>query len=59
MEFKRATKEDAMKILNAAWYTLAQRIVERIIEETGLDEERSIALRRAALRPMDFKVEAQ
>lgn len=48
-----------MKILNAAWYTLAQRIVERIIEETGLDEERSIALRRAALRPMDFKVEAQ
>lgn len=57
MEFKRATKDDAMKVLNAAWYTLAQRIVERIIEETGLDEERSIALRRAALRPMDFRVE--
>ena len=59
MEFKRAKKEDALKILNAAWYTLAQRIVERIIEETALDEERAIALRRAALRPMDFRVDVQ
>ena len=57
MEFKRATKEDALKVLNAAWYTLAQRIVERIIEETAMDEERAIALRLAALRPMDFRIE--
>lgn len=57
MDFKRATKEDALRVLNAAWYTLAQRIVERIIEETAMDEERAIALRRAALRPMDFRIE--
>ncbi len=50
-------KEEAVKILNAMWYTLAQRLVERIIEETGLDEERAAALRRAALRPMDFRLE--
>jgi hypothetical protein len=55
----KATKEDATKVLNSLWYTVAQRLVERIIMETDLDEERSAALRRSALRPMDFRLELQ
>jgi hypothetical protein len=54
--YKKATEQDTMKIFNAIWYTVAQRIVERIIEVSQLDEDRAAALRRSALRPMDFQV---
>jgi hypothetical protein len=50
------TDDAALQFLNVLWYTVAQRIVERIIAVTDLDEERQAALRQAALRPMDFKV---
>ena len=50
------TDADTLKFLSVLWYTIAQRIVERVIEVTDLDEERQTALRQGALRPMDFKV---
>lgn len=50
------TEDDTMRFFNTLWYTIAQRIVERIIAVTDMDEERQAALRQAALRPMDFKV---
>ncbi len=52
----QVTEEDTMRFMNALWYTIAQRIVERVIAVTDMDEERKAALRQAALRPMDFKV---
>lgn len=54
--YKKATEHDAIRLLNTIWYTVAQRIVEKIIEATQLDDERAAALRRSALKPMDFKV---
>jgi hypothetical protein len=56
--FKKATDEDTLRFLNALWYTVATRIVNRVIEVTDLDDERREALRVAALRPMDFLVVA-
>ncbi len=54
--FKKATEEDTLRFLNTLWYTVAMRIVNKVIEVTDLDEERRDALRAAALRPMDFRV---
>lgn len=56
LKMQQLTDADSLKFLNVLWYTVAQRIVERIIAVTDLDEERQAALRQAALRPMDFKV---
>jgi len=56
LPYKKATDADTVKLLNTIWYTVAQRIVERIIEATQLDDDRAAALRRSALRPMDFQV---
>ena len=55
--FKRATEDDTMRLLNTLWYMVATRIVNKVIEVTDLDEERRDALKAAALRPMDFRVE--
>jgi hypothetical protein len=55
-QYNKATADDALKILNILWYTVAQKTVEKIIESCDLDPEREEALRTAALRPMDFSV---
>jgi hypothetical protein len=57
LPYKKANADDALKLLNTIWYTVAQRIVEKIIETTQLDDERAAALRRSALKPMDFRIE--
>lgn len=53
---QKVNDEDTMRFMNTLWYTIAQRIVERVIAVTDMDEERQAAFRQAALRPMDFKV---
>ena len=46
--------------MSCMWYIVAQKTVERILEVVdGLDEEKVAALKSAALRPMDFKVEIE
>jgi hypothetical protein len=57
--YKRLTNEDTLRFLNTLWYNVATRIVNKVIEVTDLDEERRDALKVAALRPMDFRVEKQ
>lgn len=58
--YKRATREDALRLMSSMWYIVAQKTVERILEIVdGLDEEKVAALKSAALRPMDFRVEIE
>lgn len=58
--YKKATKEDALRFMSCMWYIVAQKTVEHILEVVdGLDEEKVAALKSAALRPMDFKVEIE
>ncbi len=52
----QATDEDVERVISAVFYTVARKIVERVIEVTGLDEERAEALRKVYLRPNDFEV---
>ncbi len=53
---KPATKVDALRLLNAVFYTLMERLFEKTVEVTGLDEERTKALRKSMLKPMNFLV---
>jgi hypothetical protein len=53
---KPATKVDALRLLNAVFYTLMERLFEKTCEVTGLDEERKRALRQSMLKPMNFLV---
>lgn len=60
MPYKRATREDALRLMSSMWYIVAQKTVERILQIVdGLDEEKVAALKSAALRPMDFRVEIE
>ncbi len=52
----QATDEDVERVISAVFYTMARRILERVIEVTELDEERAEALRKVYLRPNDFEV---
>lgn len=53
---KPATKTDALRLLNALFYTIIERLFDKTIEVTGLDEERTKALRKSMLKPMNFHV---
>ncbi len=53
---QQATDEDVERVISAVFYTTARRILERVIEVTGLDDERAEALRKVYLRPNDFEV---
>ena len=44
------------QILYDVWYTVAERIFERVCKVTELDEEQIRALREVALRPNDFQI---
>jgi hypothetical protein len=53
---QQATDDDVERVISAVFYTTARRILERVIEVTGLDEARAEALRKIYLRPNDFEV---
>ena len=53
------TPEDlkgAENILYNLWFTIAERIFERVSKETRLTEEQKNALKIVALRPNDFQI---
>jgi hypothetical protein len=57
-------KEDPYKliaesILYEMWYSIAEKIFERVCEITELDEEQRDALRKVALRPNDFQIKIE
>ena len=47
----------AENIISDMWYTFAEKIFNRIVEITQLNEEQAEALRLAVLRPNDFGVQ--
>ena len=53
---KPATKGDALSLLNMIFYTLIERLFDKTVEVTCLDEERTKALRKSMLKPMNFPV---
>lgn len=46
----------AENIIYDIWYTIAQKIFNKVIEITELDDEQIEALRQVALRPNDFQI---
>lgn len=46
----------ALNALNNLWYIVAERIFQRVVTVTGLDEKRASALREIALQPALFDV---
>ena len=42
--------------LNNLWYIVAERILQRVVAVTGLDEKQADALREVALQPALFEV---
>ncbi len=48
--------KNAENILYNLWFTIAERIFERVSKETGLTEEQKNALKIVALRPNDFQI---
>ena len=48
--------EEGRLFLEFVWLTTAERVVETAIQVYGLTEDQAAALRRAFLRPGDFKV---
>ena len=52
-----ATERDALRLLNMIFYTLMEKLFERTVEVTCLDEERTAALRSSMLKPMNFQVQ--
>jgi hypothetical protein len=50
------TNADAINALSNLWYIIAERIFERVVTVTGLDEKRVKALREVAVRPALFEV---
>jgi hypothetical protein len=45
-----------LNALNNLWYIVAERIFQRVVAVTGLDEKQTAALREVALRPALFEV---
>ena len=50
------TDADAMNALSNLWYIIAERIFQRVVTVTGLDEKRAAVLREIAMRPVLFEV---
>jgi hypothetical protein len=49
---------DAHIILEELWFSIAEKLFQRVCVATELDEEQIEALRTVALRPNDFQVDA-
>jgi hypothetical protein len=49
----------AESILYELWYSVAEKIFERVCTVTELDEEQRDALRKVALRPNDFQIKIE
>jgi hypothetical protein len=47
---------DAHIILEELWFSIAEKLFQRVCVATELDEEQIEALRAVALRPNDFQV---
>jgi hypothetical protein len=45
-----------LNALNNLWYIVAERIFQRVVAVTGLDEKQADALREVALQPALFEV---
>lgn len=45
-----------LNALNNLWYIVAERIFQRVVAVTGLDEKQAEALREVALQPALFEV---
>jgi hypothetical protein len=50
------TTDDSLSFMQTVWYVVAEKILKRIVEVTGLDGSREKALRAVALRPNDFNI---
>ncbi len=50
------TRADTMKLLNSVYMVLMEKLLERIIKVTEVDEDIAIALRQHMLKPMLFHV---
>jgi len=50
------TRTDTIKILQNLYMDLMERLLERVIVVTNLDDERAQELRRIMLKPMLFHV---
>ncbi len=46
----------ALNALNNLWFLVAERIFQRVVTVTGLDEKQAAALREVALQPALFEV---
>ncbi len=49
----------AENILYDIWYSIAEKLFDRIVKETGLDVAQEEALRAIALRPNDFHISVE
>jgi len=49
-----ATREDSLRLLNNLYYSIIEKLLERIIGVTDLDEDRADALRACMLKPMNY-----
>ncbi len=45
-----------LNALNNLWYIVAERLFQRVVTVTGLDEKQTAALREVALQPALFEV---
>lgn len=53
---KNKMESIAENVIYEIWMTFSEKLFQRIVEVTGLNEEQADALRRAVLRPNDFVV---
>jgi hypothetical protein len=47
----------AENVVYEVWYAFSEKLFQRIVEVTGLNEEQAEALRSVVLRPNDFIVQ--
>lgn len=47
----------AENVIYEVWYAFSEKLFQRIVEVTNLNEEQSEALRSVVLRPNDFVVQ--
>lgn len=47
----------AENVVYEVWYAFSEKLFQRIVEVTGLNEEQAEALRSVVLRPNDFAVQ--
>jgi len=53
MDFEKHAKD----LLYELWYSYAERLLERVVQECDLTPEQAEALRQVYLRPNDFAIE--